>query len=100
MTQRELATEAGYTVETEKGTLQVREKAFTNALLEAKGVSIKSGRSPGKVAKFETTVHSSGVILVGKVYAEKFGLRPGDSLKIDLAEDSIRLIPADELAVA
>lgn len=100
MNQTQLAREAGYTRVTEKGKEQVLTKAFTQALLNAKGVNLKIGKAPGKTAKFETSVHASGVILIGKTYVEKFGVQPGDMLAIEVQDDCIKLVPKDELAVA
>ena len=52
-----------------------------------------TSRSPGKTAQFETTVHRSGIVLVGKTYVEKFGLKAGDSLDIVLDDEFIKLVP-------
>jgi bifunctional DNA-binding transcriptional regulator/antitoxin component of YhaV-PrlF toxin-antitoxin module len=68
-------------------------KQLYQALLEAKGVAIKGGRRPGKAAQFETTVHKTGVILIGKTYSQEFGVEPGDVLDIVISEDSIQLVP-------
>ena len=93
LNQMELAEGAGYTRTTKSGKEQVLVKHFYNALLAAQGMAIPVGKSPGKTAKYETTVHRSGVILLGKTYSQKFGLNPGDGLDIVIEEDSIRLVP-------
>lgn len=93
MDQSELAREAGYMRVAESGKERIMAKQFCEALLEAKGVAIKVGRRPGKTAQFETTVHKTGVILIGKTYSQKFGVEPGDVLDIVISEDSIRLVP-------
>ena len=93
MDQSELAREAGYMRVTDSGKERIMAKQFCEALLEAKGVAIKVGRRPGKTAQFETTVHKTGVILIGKTYSEKFGVEPGDVLDIVISEDAIRLVP-------
>lgn len=93
LTQAQLARGAGFIRVTKKGREQVLVKKFTDALLAAKGVNLRVGRSPGKSAKFETKVHKSGVVLVGRVYAERFGLVPGNELEIILDDDCIRLVP-------
>ncbi|MGA0099658.1 MAG: AbrB/MazE/SpoVT family DNA-binding domain-containing protein [Steroidobacteraceae bacterium] len=93
LNQKELAEAAGYVRTTQTGREQVRVKEFVNALLAAKGLSITVGRLPGKSARFETTVHRNGSILIGKTYSRKFGLKPGDRLEIVLDEDAIQLVP-------
>jgi hypothetical protein len=93
MDQSELAREAGYMRVADSGKERIMAKQFCEALLEAKGVAIKVGRRPGKTAQFETTVHKTGVILIGKTYSQKFGVEPGDVLDIVISEDAIRLVP-------
>lgn len=93
MDQAEIAREAGYVRVTEKGTERLLINKLNEALLEAKGLKLKSGKKPGKSAQYLTTVHRTGVILVGKTYSQKFGVEPGDELKIVIEEDSIRLVP-------
>ena len=93
MDQSELAREAGYMRVADSGKERIMGKQFCEALLEAKGVAIKVGRRPGKAAEFETTVHKTGVILIGKTYSQKFGVEPGDVLDIVITEDAIRLVP-------
>ena len=91
-TEHELAEAAGYTKQI-SGKSSIQLKAFTNALLEAKGVKLKTKTRGGKKAPFKTAVHQSGIVLLGKTYSEKFDLKPGDELEIQLLEDSIKLIP-------
>lgn len=93
MDQSELAREAGYVKVNDKGNERLLITQFHAALLAAKGVKLKTSKKPGKTAQFMTTVHRNGVILVGKTYSEKFGVEPGDELKIVIEEDSIRLVP-------
>lgn len=93
LNQVELARGAGYVRTTKTGREQVLVKSFYNALLAAKGMPITVGRSAGKSALYETTVHKSGVILLGRTYSERFGLEPGDALQIKLEDDCIRLVP-------
>lgn len=93
MDQSELARETGYMRVADSGKERIMAKQFCEALLEAKGVAIKVGRRPGKAAQFETTVHKTGVILIGKTYSQKFGVEPGDVLDIVITEDAIRLVP-------
>jgi len=102
MNQTELARGAGYTRVKEDGKTLTLVKKFNDALLRAMGVNILTSRSPGKTAQFETTVHRSGIVLVGKTYVEKFGLKAGDSLDIVLDDEFIKLVPkaADQAAAA
>lgn len=93
LTEPELAREAGYVRQTKTGREQVLTKRFYNALLSAKGVEVAIGRAPGKTAQYVTTVHRSGVILLGRTYSERFGLNAGDELDIVLEDDAIRLVP-------
>jgi bifunctional DNA-binding transcriptional regulator/antitoxin component of YhaV-PrlF toxin-antitoxin module len=93
LNQMELARGAGYVRTTRTGREQVLVKQFYNSLLAAKGMPISVGKTPGKSAQYETTVHKSGVILLGKTYSEKFGLKPGDALQICIEDELIKLIP-------
>lgn len=100
LNQNQLAEGAGYTRTTKSDKKQVLVSKFQQALLKAKGLTVRVGRSPGKTAQFTTTVHKSGVILVGRVYSEKFGLVPGNELEIVLEDDCIRLMPKAAAAPA
>jgi len=93
--QSELAHAAGFIQIDKNGKERIMAKQFCEALLEAKGVEMRLGRKPGKTAQFETTVHKTGVILLGKTYSKQFGLKPGDVLDINISGDSIRLTPQD-----
>jgi len=98
MARTELAREAGYVKMTAKGNERLLITQFHSALLEAKGVKLKTPKKTGKPAQFVTTVHRNGSILLGKTYSAEFGLAPGDELSIAIEEDSIRLIPRPEKA--
>ena len=93
LNQTELAEGAGYVKTTSTGRTNVQVKQFYNALLSAQGLTIEVGKAPGKTAQYETAVHQSGIILLGKTYSKKFGIEPGDVLEIVLEEDAIRLVP-------
>jgi hypothetical protein len=93
LNQQELAEEAGYSRVTKTGRKQLLVKRFYHALLAAQGTKISVGKALGKTASYSTTVHKSGIILLGKTYSEKFGLEPGDVLDIDVEGDCIRLMP-------
>lgn len=100
LNQMELARGAGYVRTTRTGREQVLVKQFYNSLLAAQGMPIPVGKTPGKSAQYATSVHRSGVILLGKTYSEKFGLKPGDELEIVLDEDCIKLVPVPVKPVA
>jgi len=93
MDQHDIARAAGYVKVEKKGTERVMINKLNQALLEAKGLKLKSSKKPGKVAQYITTVHRNGSILVGNTYSHQFGVEPGDSLKIVVDEDCIRLVP-------
>jgi hypothetical protein len=93
LNQNQLAQAAGYTRITKTDKKQVLVGRFNQALLKAKGVNVRVGRAPGKTAQYTTTVHKSGVVLVGRIYSEKFGLEPGNELDIVLEDDCIKLVP-------
>ena len=94
MDQYETARAAGYSRTTEKGAERVLINKFLKALLKAQGLTLKSASKPGKTAKYMTTVHRTGVVLLGKTYVEQFGIEPGDKLNIFVDDDCIRLMPA------
>ena len=94
LTQAELAEQAGYIREVEGSKPQILVKRFMDELLAARGVSIAPPKRRGKRANFKTTVHSSGIILLGATYSAKWGLEPGDELDICMDDDGIRLAPS------
>ena len=91
-TQDELAHAAGY-IKMINGKQTLQSKAFVNALLRAKGIRIPERKSGGKAVPFKTTVHKSGIILLGKRYSESFKMVPGDELEIEMVEGAITLKP-------
>ena len=98
MDQAQIARGAGYVRTTDKGVERLLTTKLHHALLEAQGVKLTTARKPGKSAQFVTTVHRTGVILIGRTYSEKFGVEPGDELQIVIEDDSIRLVPRTEAA--
>ena len=95
LTQSELAKAAGYVRDVE-GKEQLLIKKFMDALLIARGIKIAPTKRPGKRANYKTSVHKSGIILLGASYSAKWGLEPGDILDIKMDEDGIRLVPAKQ----
>lgn len=92
MSRTELAKSAGYVKKTEEGKEHVLVHQFYDACFEAHGTPIKSGRGrSGMTAQYETSVHQSGVLLVGKTYLQEFGAEYGDIFGIEVREDGIWL---------
>lgn len=94
MSRTQLARSAGYLGVSKTGKPRVLVQAFYDALTEAQGLSIKNGHpgiGAGKAAQYATTVHKSGIVLVGKAYTAEFGAEPGDVFGIEIREDGIWL---------
>ena len=88
----ELARQAGYTRMSEEGKEQILLQTFYDAAMEAHGTPIKSaGGFRGKASKNSTTVHKSGILLIGSSHVKQFGADPGDIFGIELKEDGIWL---------
>lgn len=90
----QLARKAGYVSQTADGKTKVLVQQFYDALLSAQGLPIRNGH-PGignrKTAQHMTTVHKSGILLVGRAYTKEFGAEPGDVFGIEVREDGIWL---------
>lgn len=97
----QLAKKAGYVRTTDEGKEQILVQRFYDALLTAQGMPIKKGKpgTGGKTAQHETTIHKSGILLVGKTYTAEAGFEPGDAFGIEMREDGIWL-PLKERDVA
>ena len=72
--------------------------AFYEALLEAKGVSLRDGCGNGKgkagrSLSYIAKVQGNGNLLVGMAYSGLGDLKPGDEFEIKLGKKQIRLIP-------
>lgn len=87
----ELAAMAGYTRINRKGEEVTNIDAFKDALLEAKGVSIKA-ETRGRAAANETTVHAAGGILIGSIYSKRAGVGPGDVYSINVNEETGQIV--------
>lgn len=78
----QLAREAGYIRTSRDGSKELPDvNAFKSALLEASGLQLVSGKATRSSA-YETTVHQSGVLLVGYNYVRELGVGPGDVFQI------------------
>lgn len=93
----ELARGAGYVRITEDGKEQLLITAFYDASMAAHGTPIKS-KGMGKNPQYQTTVHASGILLVGKNYIKEFDAAPGDIFGIELRDDGIWLPLLEESA--
>ena len=95
LTQSELALQAGYVKTVADGKQQILIKKFMDELLAARGVKISAPKRRGKRANYKTSVHKSGIILLGASYSAKWGLEPGDELEIRMEDDGIKLVPME-----
>lgn len=100
LNQTELARGAGYVRVNKSGRSQVQIKEFYNALLAAKGLAIAVGKAPGKPAMFETSVHKSGIVVLGRAYSQRMGVKPGDVLDIVIEGGVLQLVPKAAKAAA
>ena len=94
----DLVRAAGYLSTKKDGSERLNFTAFYEALLEAKGVTLREGGSNGKGKggrrlSYVATVQGNGNLLVGKAYTAMLDLRPGDEFEIKLGKKQIRLIP-------
>ena len=84
------------------GAEQLNFTAFYEALLEAKGVSLRAddgdkGRSKGgRKLSYSTKVQFNGNLMVGKAYTAMLNLKPGDTFEIKLGHKQIQLIPVGD----
>ena len=102
----ELATACGYVSKKKDGSDRVNFTAFYEALLNAKGIDLGSGRKGvgkgGRKLSYTAKVQFNGNLPVGKAYTALLDLEPGDEFEIKLGRKQIRLIPigaAEELSL-
>jgi AbrB family looped-hinge helix DNA binding protein len=100
MSRTALARATGYVTVTKKGNERVLAQKMYDALLVAKGLPMDERPRVGKVARYSTTVHKNGIVLIGKTYVQEFGIEAGDELEIVLEDDAIRLVPKGATATA
>lgn len=94
----DLVRECGYVSTKKDGTERLNFTAFYEALLDAKGMNLGTGRPPGEGGRgrslsFITRVQFNGNLMVGNAYTAKLGLEPGDQFEIKLSRKQIRLVP-------
>jgi len=90
----DLASGAGYVRTTTTGKSQVLKKSFMTQLLAAKDLKVGAdpNRNRGKAAQYVTTIHTNGVMLLGKTYTEDAGFDPGDKLQIVVSPGEVRVV--------
>lgn len=90
----DLASGAGYVRTTASGKPQVLKKSFMTQLLAAKDLKVGAdpNRNRGKAAQYVTTVHTNGVMLLGKTYTEVAGFDPGDKLQIVVSSGKVQVV--------
>ncbi len=89
------AKRCGYYTVNKDGLERINMMQFLNALIEAEGIDL-DGHSDGnggagRRPSYRVTVHSNGLLLIGKVYTKQLGLQPGDEFEIILGRKHIRL---------
>lgn len=93
----DLVRASGYVSTKKDGTERLNFTAFYEALLEAKGVTLRSnGTAVGKSGRklsYVATVQGNGNLLIGKAYTALLDLKPGDDFVIKLGRKQIRLMP-------
>ena len=95
----DLVRSAGYVSTKKDSTERLNFTAFTEAQLEAKGVSLGDGGGnggkgkPGRSLSSNTKIQFNGNLLVGKAYTAQLGLKPGDEFEIKLGSQADRAHP-------
>ena len=81
LSRTEKAKACGY-VTTKDNKTRVSISRFMDAILEAKGISLDSGREKsgggGREASYRVRVHKNGQIIIGASYTQAMHLEPGD----------------------
>ena len=93
VSETDLARGAGYVRTTTTGKPQVLKKLFMANLLAAKGLKVgaEPSRERGKTAQYVTTVHTNGLMLLGRTYSSDAGFEPGDKLTISTAPGEVKV---------
>lgn len=88
-----LARKAGYVRVNKKGDEVADLGRFYNALFEAQGLPLTSKRGCrlSNTRSYETTVHASGILLIGKAYTSEAEIEPGDVFRIKPSPGKIEL---------
>ena len=86
-----LVRECGYVSTKKDGTERLNFTAFYEALLDAKGVALKSEKKLGRKLTNRAKVQFNGNLMVGSAYVDQLGFKPGDAFDIKLGRNSITL---------
>jgi hypothetical protein len=94
----DLVRSCGFVSSKQDGTERLNFTAFSEVLLEARGMNLGAGSGGGKGCSgrqlsYATKVQFKGNLLVGKAYTAQLGLQPGDEFEIKLGRKQIKLIP-------
>ena len=95
LSRREKARECGYVSATKDKEPRVESGKFMSAVLAAKGIWLDTGSKKlgrGRETTYRIKVHQGGQILIGSVYTDKMGLKPGDAFEIKLGYKHIQLV--------
>lgn len=99
LSKEEKAKACGYYTVTKAGVERVNMMAFLNALIDAEGIELDSGKEGGgrggRSASYRITVQSNGNLLIGSAYTKQMGLNPGDEFEISLKRKHITLRQLD-----
>jgi hypothetical protein len=77
----------GYVSTKEDGTERLNYTAFNEAVLEANGVTIDTGRNAvggGRTLSYFARQQAKGMIVIGAGYTEQLGFEPGQLFKIEV----------------
>jgi AbrB-like transcriptional regulator len=93
LSKEDKAKACGYLTVTKTGQDRVNLMKFYNALMDAANVNLdfKSSGKGGRAASYRVSVQKNGNLLIGSVYTQLMGLKPGDELEIRLGRKHIHL---------
>lgn len=89
----QLAKKAGFVKTDDEGKSRVLVQQFYDALLAAQGLPIKRTSGRGRPTLQQVSVQRNGIVVLGKRYTDRFGVKPGDTLEISMDDDAIHLVP-------
>jgi hypothetical protein len=90
----ELVRACGYVSTKKDGTERLNFTAFYEALAVAKGALEAPQRGAGRPLSYQTSVLTTGAMVIGRRYVEELGLVPGDEVAIKVSKGQISLVPA------
>ena len=84
----ELCIQAGYSRVDARGNTVPKLNQFQNALLEAQGLFMQTGRRRTKSLTYKSHVHANGAIMITKRYTDTLGITPGSSVEIEPVDEN------------